>query len=62
LKDKTEAAYRRGTALFNVAPIAFISVERGSGKTRALDTVFGPKAKNNEEIRGLLNAVVAAVP
>jgi hypothetical protein len=27
-----------------------------------IDTVFGPKAKDNEEIRGLLNAVVAAVP
>ena len=31
-------------------------VQVSTSKRRDIDTVFGPKAKENEEIRGLLNA------
>jgi len=54
----------------NTPRIAFLSPEPASGKTRALETteclvprpmeavntIFGPRAKDNEDIRGLLNA------
>jgi|HubBroStandDraft_6_1064221.scaffolds.fasta_scaffold153674_3 hypothetical protein len=57
----TELLVPRAVAAINVSP-AYLLRKVGSANARPtilydeIDTVFGPKAKDNEEIRGLLNA------
>jgi hypothetical protein len=64
--EVTELLVPNPVCAVNVSPAyLFRKVGNEEGVTilfDEIDTVFGPKAKENEEIRGLLNAAIDAVP